>query len=256
MTDDTNHFNLEKRQVCAIVLNTAGGAASWLEQRLSSYSRTKELYVLVITAMVAFIGGPALIFFFMNWLLAGSLGTSGGGPAAIAFSRFLHLLLFFFVGVSGWMVIKSSGKPTHLLLSSEGLRYQYKTLLGAFQGRLIAWDKITELTIVKPKNRTNPAEYRLCFLAGAKPLSTLRLGWIDKTGDRQRLFEYVEEFLPDTPRSLDVAFYLQPPSGHSYTEIWFQSLDNAPNLATLACNNQPQVSIRQQDKTREVDAPL
>lgn len=235
-----------------ILLNTKGGTTRWVEQRLSSYSQAKESFVLIIILLVAFLGGPALILYGMNWLLAGSVGTSGGGAAAIAFNNLLYLILLSITALSGWLAVKVFSKPTLLLLSSDGIQYQYTTPVGSYRGPLVSWDKATELKIGKPKNRTNPAEYQLCLLAGTKQLFTLQLGCIDNNGDRQKLFECIEEFLPDKPRSLDVALYLQPPSSHSYTEIWFQSLENAPNLASLTCTDQNQIPMRQQnDKNKE-----
>ncbi len=247
MPNEINNINLKTRQVTALSLGTKGGATRWLEQRLSSYSKAKESLVLTITLMVGFLGGPALIFSGMNWLLAGSLGTSGGGAAGIAFNNLLYLLLLCLAAISGWLVVKTYTKPTHLLLTSDGLQYQYKSPLGSYNGRPIMWQKITELKIVKPKNRTNPAEYQFCLQAGAKTLLAVKLGWINNNGERQKLFEYVEEFLADVPRSMDVALYLQPPSGESYTEIWFQSFENAPNLSSLLGSNHPQLSNSWQD---------
>jgi hypothetical protein len=237
MPDEIDKPDVKERQPIVLGLNTTSGTTRWLEHRLSSYSQAKESFVLIITLLVAFLGGPALIFYGMTWLLAGSLGTSGGGAAAIAFNNILYLLLLAFTAVPGGLLFKSMSKPTHLLLSSDGLQYQYRSPLGAIKGPLIPWGKITELRIAKPKNLSNPAEYKLCLLADTKQLLTLQLGWINNIGDRQKLCEYVDEFLPDKPRSLDVALYLQPPSGQSYTEIWFQSLENAPNFETLTCQS-------------------
>jgi hypothetical protein len=248
MPNEISNINSGPRQLNLLSLSTKGGATRWLEQRLSSYSTAKESFVLTITLLVAFLGGPALVFYGMNWLLAGSLGTSGGGAAAIAFNNLLYGLLLCLTTVSGWLAIKTFTKPTHLLLTSDGLQYLYKTPIGTSKGPLVLWERITELKIEKPTSHTNPAEYQLCFLAGGKRVLSLQLGWINIIGERQKLFEHVEEFLTDVPRSIDVALYLQPPSGQSYTEIWFQSLENAPSLGELTTSAQSQ-SITSQNNT-------
>lgn len=255
MPNENSNTDLDVRQPTVITLSTKSGATRWVEQRLSSYSKAKESLVLTITLLVGFLGGPALVFYGMTWLLAGSFGTSGGGAAAIAFNNLLYLLLLCVAAILGWLAVKTYSKPTHLLLSSDGLQYQYKTPLGSFKGQSVVWQKITELKIVKPKNRTNPAEYQFCLFANTKHLLALQLGWLDNNGERQKLFEYVEEFLAERPKSLDVALYLQPPSGQSYTEIWFQSLENAPNLATPTSNNQSQLTINPPDDKVQENAP-
>lgn len=216
-----------------IPLSTTTALQRWFQQRMAIYSSAKETFVLVSLLLLGFVGGPALVFYCMSWLLQHSLGTSGGGAAALAFNAVLYLLLLLVLCVLGLMIFNKMRKPTHLLTDEEGVQFLYHTLLGRFKGRKYSWSKIDRMEIFKPGNTVNPNRYVLRFLEGASKVFDIPLNWIDNSDSRDQLACAVKEHLGNAQRDLEVALYLQPPLADSFTEIWFQSLPNTPYIEGL-----------------------
>jgi hypothetical protein len=211
-------------------LDTAGGVSRWCQQRMSRYSSSKETYVLIATLIIGFIGGPALVFYLMTWLLAGNLGTSGGGAVALAFNGFLYCLLLALAAFLGRLVVRAICQPTHLAIDGDGVRYEYHTPIGTFKGRMLPWSEIECIEIVKPGNSVNPAHYLVRFRSRLNKNFDLPLRWLDRPEAKDILAGAVSKHLADVERHLDVAFFLQSPSVNSFTELWFQSLDTADNV--------------------------
>jgi hypothetical protein len=216
-----------------IPLQTKSGMDKWMQQRMAQYSSAKEAFVLVTILLLAFVGGPALIFYFMSWILAGSLGTSGGGAAALAFNSVIYFLLCMLAAALGWASVSSFRKPTHLAFDNKKLQYEFRTPLGCFKDRAHQWNEITHMAIIKPHKTTNPTKYCLSLFKASKEMFRLPLGWVSNLENRELLSNAIETYLSNIPCDPEVALYLQPSAGHSFTEIWFQSLSEAPGRDKL-----------------------
>ncbi|PWU01482.1 MAG: hypothetical protein C5B53_02875 [Candidatus Melainabacteria bacterium] len=214
-----------------IKLDTAGDVTRWCQHRMSHYSSAKEGFVLTTILLLGFIGGPALVFYLMSWLLAGNLGTSGGGAMALAFNGLLYFLLLALTVLLGWMALRSICRPTHLALGRDGLYYEYHTAIGNFKGQLFPWTEIERIEIFKPGSSINPEHYLVRFRSRSKKRFDLPLRWLRSPDTKDLLAGAVDSHLTDVERDLDVAFFLQSPSVNSFTELWFQSLDS-PVIST------------------------
>jgi len=211
-------------------LDTASGVARWCHQRMSHYNSAKETFVLISTLLVGFIGGPALVFYLMTWLLGGSLGTSGGGAVALAFNALLYCLLLALATFLGWLTLRSICRPTHLAIDNYGVQYEYHTLFGTFKGHPLPWPQIERIEIITPGNSINPEHYLVRFRSRLKKTFDLPLRWVNRPEAKDILAGAVSKHLSDVERDLDVAFFLQSPSVNSFTELWFQSLDAGQNV--------------------------
>ena len=222
-----------ERERGLIPLTTAGAFQRWCQQRMAVYSNAKESFMLASLLLLGFLGGPALVFFCMSWLLHGSLGTSGGGAAALAFNGALYLLLLLLLSVLGCVIFNNMRKPTHLLIDDQGLQFHYHTAIGKFRGRRCPWNKIDRMEIFKPGNTINSNRYVLRCLEDSTKVFDLPLSWLDNLKSRDKLASAVKEHLPDVQRDLEVAVYLQPPLGDTFTQIWFLSLAGSQYIEGL-----------------------
>ncbi len=231
-----DNSQLEIAKTDLIALDTTSGITRWVAHKISTYNNTREAFILLVTLITAFIGGPALVFYGMSWLLAGSLGTSGGGVMALAFNNVICVILMTIAALLIYITIRIVCKPSHLLVSGSGLQYQFRTLLG-YKSPIMLWQNVSYLIIYKPKNTTNPANYQVSFMSGTKRIFNIPLAWLNKTENKEKLLLALDKYLTDVPRDHEVLFYMRPPSAQSYTDIWFQSLRSAPELEKLILNN-------------------
>jgi hypothetical protein len=162
----------------------------------------------------------------MSWLLAGNLGTSGGGAVALLFNGFLYCLLLAVAVILGWLVLRRLCRPTHLALRQDGVAYEYHTPVGIFRGAMIPWLDIERIEIIKPGNSINPERFLVRFRSRSNRKLDVPLKWLGSPELKDSLAGAVARHLANVERDLDVAFLLQSPSANSFTELWFQSLDS------------------------------
>jgi hypothetical protein len=217
-----------------IEIQPRGGVGRWVQQRMSNYSQPKEAFVLLSTTVIALFGGPALIFYCMSSVLAGSAGTSGGGAAALAFNAVLSSLLWILTAILGICVFNIFRKPSYLSIDDLGLRYQYNTPIGALAGRLMPWHNIAAIEFKQIGRSINPDNRVLSIVpkTKGKPLD-LRLAWLKNPESKEQLAAAFAKYLPELDQNPEITLYLKSGGDYSFTEIWFQSLDIAPNLPTL-----------------------
>ena len=129
-------------------------------------------------------------------------------------------------------------QPTHLSLSDRGVRFLYRqTIFGeklySRDGKAIPWELVRGINIVRHPNKPSPGDNMLTFNGGEGPRFKARLGSIPTTEERGRLLAAIENWAPEVPRDAEVMRALEPPSDHSYTELWMKALSAPPKREKL-----------------------
>jgi tRNA A-37 threonylcarbamoyl transferase component Bud32 len=213
---------------------------NWLRYRMEEKSARKTAFIVAVAAVFLVLGGPFLVLKLIVWLLAVFAAGGSASAAAAAVAQSSAIVAYFYalmtgLIVAGTVIYKMS--PTHLSLSDKGVNFIYnhtskQKYASLNEGNLIPWERITRLNLAKPPNK--PAQdHLLCMMSGSLSLMDLRMGAFTSTEDRAHVLEAIEKWAPQIARDPEVIQALEPPSDHSYTEMWMKALSAPPKREKL-----------------------
>lgn len=170
-------------------------------------------------------------------MLTGDFGDSAGTATAFrAVDNLLNSSIGFFIFLFGLAILYlllAACRPTHIELSSKGVRFTFKAMPFYMQDAVCPWDSIQQLTLEQVPGKVSIADHRLVFnLKNGKKLR-LRLGSISNLAGKEEILRAVERWAPGLPRSAEVISALQPPCDFSYTELWMEALTAPPKREKL-----------------------
>ena len=211
----------------------------WLTQRVEDRSSKKTAYVTAIVVLFLFFAAPILLFmltFLVQLTAHGSTATLSASAAAKVVQDNLMFLTYFIVGAFGTAAASAifyHSLPTHLQLTSKGIRLLWRHRFLHKVGAVIPWNKVTNISLELPAGKTSPLDHIVRFNLGSNKPMKLRLGAIPSAEERAKLLQGVEEFAPLLQRDAEVVEALELPPDHSYTELWLQALSGPPKRERL-----------------------
>lgn len=123
-------------------------------------------------------------------------------------------------------------KPNRMIADNTSL--QLWLMIGGlkFPMRKVAWKEIKRASLFKPKNSSGSQSWkiRLEKIDGRNFDIDLSALYHD---DRAMLLKRLEKMVPDCQIDYELSQSMRPHAAQSYTEIWLQSLNQAPERKTL-----------------------
>lgn len=214
-----------------------GDLEKWIAQRVEDRTARKTVYVSITAIVFAMFVVPVLaifLSFFVAWLnnqFASNIPAVGNVVAqnyALLTNAFLTV-----VGLVATATAVYTSLPTHLALSSDGVKLLWRHLLLKRDGKTISWDQIYKLGLELPEGKTSPLDNILRFNFGNNQALRLRLGCIPTTEERAEVLAAVDAWSPDLNRDAAVVQALELPPDYSYTELWLQALSGPPRRERL-----------------------
>jgi hypothetical protein len=214
---------------------------NWLLYRLEEKNKRKTTFIFIVAMLFMAMGGPLLVMDLIKVMLI-AITPAAGTAAAAAATAGTFAALGYLYAFACTMALIGLGiyytRPTHLSLTDRGVRFIFDhELLGKQlyykESKLIPWEKVSRIHMLRPSNRPNPQQHSLCMLAGSVPLMNLRLGAFISTENRAHVLEAVEKWAPAVARDAEVIQALEPPADHSYTELWMKALSAPPKREKL-----------------------
>jgi tRNA A-37 threonylcarbamoyl transferase component Bud32 len=212
------------------------GMERWLKDRLAQRSWKKGVLMLAFAIAFFSFNGPVHLLNGIIYLLslipgsnigAQSLGTQAANTSAVGLllnAMFYPLFLILIVYII---------KPTHLLLTPVGIRFLWRNGLIRMNGRVIRWDAVEEIKLMRRFGKTLPQDASLSLVGRNKTLLNAKLANISSLDDKAAVLEALDKWAPRTSRSPEVTELLRPPADHSYTELWLQALTAPPKRERL-----------------------
>lgn len=206
----------------------------WFKQRMRERSNKKLVYLLVVLAVFFMIGAPQMALDLLTKIAAGVGGVAGeaGGIARAENINFLNMFQSFLISVMLAVGIVYVSKPSHVGFSKKGIRFLWRHGVLEINGTYVKWDAFRQIRLLMPKGKTSPSDQKLLFDAGNTHGFdrdvTIKLSSVIEMDDRERILKAIEQFAPRIERDASVLQTLQPPSDHSYTELWLQALAAPP----------------------------
>ena len=214
---------------------------NWLHHRFEEKSKSKQTFIILMSAGFFCLGGPLFVLMLIRLILESfAVGGSHAAMAAAA-AQTTAIVAFFYSIMLGLMAASAAvyyTRPTHLSLSDEGLRFWYDHKIGTHRlyqakSRLIPWHKVSRINLLRPDGKASVLDHCVSMLAGSIPLMNLRLGAFNSTEDRAHVLEAIQKWAPQIARDPEVMQSLEPPSDHSYTEMWMKALSAPPKREKL-----------------------
>lgn len=148
------------------------------------------------------------------------------GTASLA--SVLILVLFFFL-LTMSLELYTATQPTHIALSSKGLRMYWIHWFGDKASPLIPWQKVQFASVLRRKDKLLFEDW-LVFREDPKkpPLLKLRLPGISTGEHRQRLLSALRQFLPEEKIDRSIQDALNPVRLDSHTSMWLDVLASSP----------------------------
>ncbi len=212
------------------------GMEKWLKYRFSAWSETKAWFVMTLVAIFFWVGGPGLLVSWVAEVLSRSVVHATPGAAAAITAASQAVLYYFFSGV-GVLLAAAAGsyyaQPTHIGISSQGLRRLWRRRWLNVSGQLLSWEHVNHIRLLRPPGKTSPQDWLVCFQVNAGVPMRWRLGAIPTVQARADLLEALNCFAPATTRDAELRELLCPPQDHSYTELWLKALSAPPKRERL-----------------------
>jgi tRNA A-37 threonylcarbamoyl transferase component Bud32 len=214
----------------------------WLRYRMSEKSSRKNLFTFGLAALFFIGGGPLFAQKLIMVIIALLTPAGAAGASGTAIVGSSLALVGYFYAMAAMMIAAIAAiyytRPTHLSLTDQGVRLLYDHEIFGRQlyyseGDLIPWEKMSRINIVRPSNKPSPQQHHLSMMAGSVPLMNLRLGAFLSTEDRAHVLEAIEKWAPQIAREAEVIQALEPPSDHSFTELWMKALSAPPKRDKL-----------------------
>lgn len=129
--------------------------------------------------------------------------------------------------------------PTHLGVSSHGVRWLWRRKFFTRNGVLVGWRQIGHIGVL-PRGRGGKSSQSprqdLVFgstTAGGPPGMKVKLESLTSIDDREDLLKAIDEYGHASGRDPEVMRVLERPADQSYTELWLQALAAPPKRERL-----------------------
>jgi len=133
---------------------------------------------------------------------------------------------------------KRLSEPAYVTMRPEGLRPYWRLAGCEFGGRLLGWDSLSDVRLVRPRGTILPEQWTIEFRSGGSSALKLRLAGLKNFEERQSILDAIDQWAPFVTRDPELLEAFQPPPEHSYTELWLQSLAAPPKRDRLKPLNQ------------------
>jgi tRNA A-37 threonylcarbamoyl transferase component Bud32 len=124
-------------------------------------------------------------------------------------------------------------EPAYITMREDGLRPYWRLAGWEFGGRLLHWDHLSNVRLLRPRGSVLPEQWAIEFRAGKHSALRLRLAGLKNYEERQRILDAIDQWAPSVTRDPELLEAFQPPTEHSYTELWLQSLAAPPKRDRL-----------------------
>ncbi|HEY9713572.1 MAG TPA: serine/threonine-protein kinase, partial [Chroococcales cyanobacterium] len=205
----------------------------WIQQRFAPRGEESRLKTMLTWTVL-----PVVIVGSL-WA-AGSLipaiNLSGGAAGAATGQLNLSFIAAFVSSIAamfGASIVVFNRQPTHVGISSDGLRLLWRHKLFKKNGAYTNWEQINSVEMVRPAGKTSPSDDRLVFSTAAGPAMKLKMGSIDSVEDKELILKAIQKYGAHAHRDPAVIQGLQPPADYSYTELWLQALSAPPKRERL-----------------------
>lgn len=131
-----------------------------------------------------------------------------------------------------WWVTKLLLKPNLITVDSSHLTLRFRLYTLNLKVGSIPLREITAARLVIPESNSSPENWMLRFERHQKKPVDLMLTSIDPT-DKQQLLKAIEKWAPHVVMDAQLTEALLPKQERSYTELWLQSLTQAPERRSL-----------------------
>lgn len=211
----------------------------WIAQRSEDRSNKKTIFVGVVVVGFLFFLAPVLLFVMqclVDWTASAAGGGAGGAAAAAkAVHDNMMFLIYYVCGAAGIGIAGGAychSLPTHLQLTSSGIKLLWRHRFLSRDGEMVPWNDIHNISLELPARKNSPLDHIVRFNCLGKPLR-LRLGAIPSSEERAKILQGIEQFAPLLQRDAEVVEALELPPDHSYTELWLSALSGPPKRERL-----------------------
>lgn len=133
-------------------------------------------------------------------------------------------------------LIGAFARPTHLLISRDGLRMQWQYLAFLHRGPLVPWTDISRVSFSNTSGTAElkfsvsamPGAYKLFLPVGYQDCFSLNLLDPAISAFRPEIFQLLTKSAPPYLLEPEAINALHAAQSHSYTELWLEALNSAP----------------------------
>jgi tRNA A-37 threonylcarbamoyl transferase component Bud32 len=122
-------------------------------------------------------------------------------------------------------------KPNAIAADTAGLKLGMRYGYWFVPTLKVAWSEVTGASLFKGRKQ-DPQSWKLRLTKSTGKRVDLRMSAMDP-GDKVRLLRRMERYMPNCNIDADLSHAMLPNAERSYTEIWLQSLSQAPERKTL-----------------------
>lgn len=123
-------------------------------------------------------------------------------------------------------------QPNRLTIDRTGVSLDDWGDLWSVETDSIKWEEVQEVTIAGADISADPETWKLRFSKNKKRHLDIDLSALDRR-ERETLLSSIQNFAPQGSLKLDVLETLMSRQSNSYTELWLQSLSDAPSRKNL-----------------------
>ncbi len=129
-------------------------------------------------------------------------------------------------------VLRIAFKPNLLVTDKLGIQLLLRLGSTNIPIRKIAWSQIQSAGLFKPGNNAGSQTWKIRLRKTDGKAFDIDLSAL-MHDDRTLLLQRMEKMVPDCQIDYELSQSMRPHAAHSYTEIWLQSLSQAPERKTL-----------------------
>ncbi len=260
---NSNEKNIETSDKNEIIIpyQYNSGVEKWFEQRFKLSSPGKKLIVLFSIVLIFFTNlGSQILTLITNFVSSTNfniLNTHNNiTPMQIVnnlgvLSTFLLLIGAILASIFIYLYQKRN-RPQFIKFTKQGFAFGRDLNNVKITDPMIHWDSIENITVANEsknslskslifkldvlKNSQNNFHKQTIFESKKhinNPNFKLNLSCIPDLNHRELILKSIEKYAQHIPRDSSVIEILQPPSEHSYTDVWLQALASPPKRNNL-----------------------
>lgn len=208
----------------------------WFSQRFEQREINKGIkwLCLGILAPVLLFFGVSFVLYFFNQGLSAAADKAVIDAAAIAASRtYLAFLFSGLAGVLGISWLAYLNQPSHIALSSKGIKFLWRRQFLKRDGVMHLWKNMAHISLRHPSGKTSTLHDKLCLTGTDNRNMEIKLDSMDSFIDKELILKAIKTWAPAVSRDAGVLTALEPPADYSYTEMWLQALSAPPKREKL-----------------------
>lgn len=210
-----------------------GNTSRWLAYLIERESSYPILYLMTVVAV-------GLLWLFKESLYSLTPGLEKAIGALWA--TLLHPAWWLIFAPVSFIVLRRLSRfllqPTHLEISSEGLRTHWKQM-GDRTSRVVPWSQVDNIVVRQLPGSTLQDNALITFIGLTKQrkpkrLMQIRVGGLIETDGKDKVLSALNKYAKDVRRDYEVTALLAKPPEHTYTELWLNALSATPQRERLA----------------------